>query len=192
MKKNILNEEIFRIKNMMKKITNEDFLNDSSKNINFPQSLGGSKDDFDYKRDIRDLTKDWEDFKSERKSNAEDFEKLKKGAKIYGYRSRGQFGDNFGISRMVIAFDKDEAIKMLKRYIVDDKLSNDKDIDSESYGKKRLEMLKNLVIDPSKVEDVTSQKSSDLLKRINQERSVEDDFSDHQHDAYNHRYGKDW
>jgi len=193
MKKNILNEEISRIRNMMRKLMNEQFDDTDVQEINFPQSFGGSRDDFDSKKDIRDLSTDWQSFKSRRENDIENVEKLKRGAKIYGYRSRGEFGDEFGISRTVVAFDKDEAIKRLKMDFVDyDDLIGVEDIDSESYGKKRIEKLKNLVIDPSKVEDVTSLYLSDFLRTVNKQSGVEDDFNDYQYDAYASRYNKDW
>jgi hypothetical protein len=100
-------------------------------------------------------------------------ELLKKGAKAYDFKNRGIIPG--ASSRIVIAFNLDEAIKKIKQESLYEILRN-MDINSENYGEERMKLYKSMVIDPSMIKDVTSEYSRRLLYKINRHGSAGNDF----------------
>jgi hypothetical protein len=160
------------LKRVIKKILNEEEINFPSSDFSYKPF--NSDKDF-WKRNIKkELTPSWENFKSRRERDLKSWELLKKGAKVY-YFENGCKIDSGLPSRIVIAFNLDEAIKKIKQDLANEMLRY-QDINPEDYGKEKMKFYKTISIDPSDIENITSKYSRDLLNKINRHGSAGNDF----------------
>ena len=187
MKRQTLNEEISRMRDIMRKLMNENDAEDFEIYSLKQDAMYDYDDDYvsKYDSDFDDMRREtnipknlewgkkWSDFKSQREQSLKDMESLKSGSNVYMFRNRNTYPS--ASSHIVLSPNLYSAIEEIKRKVYDEL--------KRYEGSDNLKSYNDIKIDPSSIKDITSEYSKNLSHKISRYGDIKTDFIEYSSDT---------